>query len=164
MKIYIKNKKKIFQRVVLGLVLSITVLVGIGSIIYYSKIQKGPKDLVETPNVLQKLNESEKTSQKIILVFFKESCPYCEAAKTEIEEAKKQANFPVFYVNTESKEGQELKQKYELQYASTLVIIQKQNNYISTEAVVAYADKNDRGQYIPLTENIKTAFGQIIYE
>ncbi|MCJ7969490.1 MAG: thioredoxin family protein [Lactococcus lactis] len=42
---------------------------------------------------MQKLNESEKTSQKVILVFFKENCPYCEVAKTEIEEAKKQADF-----------------------------------------------------------------------
>ncbi|MEY8538296.1 glutaredoxin family protein [Lactococcus muris] len=157
MKIYIKNKKKFFQRIFLGLVLVIVACFGISRIIV-------PKNLIETPNVLQKLNESEKTNQKVILVFFKEGCPYCEAAKTEIEEAKKQADFPVFYVNTESKQGQQLKKRYGLQYASSLVIIQKQNNYISTEAVISYADKNDRGQYIPLTENIKKAFGQVIYE
>ncbi|WP_242326997.1 thioredoxin family protein [Lactococcus lactis] len=165
MKIYIKNKKKIFQRMFLGFVLASILLLGImGRVIYHDKFQNAPKNLVETPNILQKLNESEKESQKVILVFFKENCPYCEVAKTEIEEAKKQADFPVFYVNTESKNGQQLKKRYELKYASSLVIIQKQNNYISTEAVVAYADKNDRGQYIPLTENIKKAFGQIIYK
>lgn len=164
MKIYIKNKKKIFQRGGVGLVLAIILLLGISRIIYYDRVQNAPRDLLETSNVLEKLNESEKTNQKVILVFFKENCPYCEVAKTEIEEAKKQANFPVFYVNTESKNGQQLKRRYELQYASSLVIIQKQNNDISTEAVVAYADKNDRGQYIPLAGNIKKVFGQVIYE
>ncbi|MGY3713483.1 glutaredoxin family protein [Lactococcus petauri] len=164
MKIYIKNKKKFFQRGFLGLVLAIILLLGISRIIYYDRVPNAPRDLLETSNVLEKLNESEKTNQKVILVFFKENCPYCEVAKTEIEEAKKQANFPVFYVNTESKNGQQLKRRYELQYASSLVIIQKQNNDITTEAVVAYADKNDRGQYIPLTGNIKKAFGQVIYE
>ncbi|MDG4973420.1 glutaredoxin family protein [Lactococcus lactis] len=156
MKIYIKNKKKFFQRVFLGLVLAAVMLGGTGGIIHYVKTQNGSKDLVETPNVMQRLNESEKKTQKIILVFFKDGCPYCEAAKTEIEEAKIQANFPVLYVNTESRGGQQLKQKYKLQYASSLVIIQKQKNTVTTE-VVAYGDKI-RGQYVPLTENIQKAF------
>lgn len=157
MKIYIKNKKKFFQRVFLGLVLAAVMLGGTGGIIYYVNTQNGPKDLVETPNVMQRLNESENKNQKIILVFFKDGCPYCEAAKTEIEKSKIQANFPVLYVNTESREGQQLKRKYKLQYASSLVIIQKQKNTVTTEVVVAYGDKI-RGQYVPLTENIQKAF------
>ena len=52
----------------LGLVLAAIMLGGTGGIIYYVKTQNGPKDLVETPNVMQKLNESEKKNQKIILV------------------------------------------------------------------------------------------------
>ena len=72
MKIYIKNKKKFFQRVFFGLVLAAVMLGGTGGIIHYVKTQNGSKDLVETPNVMQRLNESEKKNQKIILVFFKD--------------------------------------------------------------------------------------------
>ncbi|MFS1663436.1 hypothetical protein [Streptococcus sp. zg-JUN1979] len=57
------------------------------------------------------------------LVFYKKSCPYCQAAKQDVIKAGQKSDITTFYIDVNSKEGQRLVSTYQLDHAYTLVIV-----------------------------------------
>ncbi len=86
------------------------------------------------------------------LIFFKDDCPYCSAAEQTIVKASKKSKYPAFFVDLDTPEGQALKVKYNVKYASTIVMIRngKSRNDL-------YATKI-RGKYSVINKTIEKAF------
>ncbi|WP_407350326.1 hypothetical protein VNN41_09790 [Lactococcus garvieae] len=127
--------------------------------------------LKETPKIEQVFENT--VAEEFAVVFYKEGCPYCEAAQEEVTETARQAPFPVYYVDTESAMGKKLISVTHIKYASTIVVFRTSQNEGKTIHQLlfsesgerkekfsftrwSYADKKE-GTYVPLTENIKAA-------
>lgn len=85
------------------------------------------------------------------LIFFKDDCPYCKAAEQIVVTASHRSEFPTFFIDLNSPEGQALKVKYNVKYASTIVTIRNgktRNELYSTKI---------KGKYIANTRIIKKA-------
>lgn len=57
----------------------------------------------------------------MVIVFYKRSCPYCQAGKKDVIRAGKKSALPVFYVDVETNEGKILVSRYGIKHASTLM-------------------------------------------
>lgn len=79
--------------------------------------------LKQDKNVAQSILKNDK--QKQALIFFREHCPYCEAATLKLLEAKKESKLPISFVNTRSNIGRVLVQKLGLVDASTIVVLDR---------------------------------------
>lgn len=76
------------------------------------------------------------------LIFFKDDCPYCSAAEQTIVKTSNKSKYPAFFVDLDTPEGQALKVKYNVKYASTIVIIRKgksRNELYSTKIQGKYS-------------------------
>ena len=76
------------------------------------------------------------------LIFFKDDCPYCSAAEQTIVKTSYKSKYPAFFVDLDTPEGQALKVKYNVKYASTIVIIRKgksRNELYSTKIQGKYS-------------------------
>lgn len=80
------------------------------------------------PTYSQELTEKaymDVIDDKVNLVFYKTSCPYCRAAKKEIAQASKQSTVSTFFINLDTEEGQSLVKQYNIQKAATVVKIRQ---------------------------------------
>lgn len=76
------------------------------------------------------------------LIFFKDDCPYCSVAEQIIVKTSYKSKYPAFFVDLDTPEGQALKVKYNVKYASTIVIIRKgksRNELYSTKIQGKYS-------------------------
>ncbi|MEY8737867.1 hypothetical protein AB9M75_11805 [Lactobacillus sp. AN1001] len=96
----------------------------------------------------------EKNSKDYNLVFYKKHCPYCEGAASEVIKGSKNTTVPTFFIDTESKTGRELVEKYHVRYASTIVRVRNKN-----VRKMIYAEKID-GKYMARQDVIKNVFGK----
>lgn len=62
-------------------------------------------------------------NEDMTVVFYKKSCPYCKAGKQAVIEAGRSSDLPVFYVDVETAEGQELVSRYVIQKPATVLKI-----------------------------------------
>ena len=63
------------------------------------------------------------SNQNYNLVFYKTSCPYCQAVKEDVIKAGRNSDITTFYIDVNSKEGQDLVSKYQLEHAYTLITV-----------------------------------------
>jgi len=96
----------------------------------------------------------EKSSKDYNLVFYKKHCPYCEGAASEVIKGSQNTTVPTFFIDTESKTGHELVEKYHVRYASTIMKIRNKN-----VQKMIYAEKID-GKYMAKQDVIKEVFGK----
>ena len=91
--------------------------------------------------------------QNVNLVFYKQGCPYCKAGKQAVVAAAAKNNYPTFYIDVESSEGQELVEKYQVKKAATVLIVRdgEVTSYL-------YAKRDDHGKILVDSEKIKEAF------
>ena len=91
--------------------------------------------------------------QNVQLVFYKKTCPYCRAAKNAVIKAASKSDYPTFYINIQTKEGQKLVHQYDVNKAATVVSIRKGviKSYL-------YAKKNNKGDFTANKQAIKEAF------
>lgn len=92
-------------------------------------------------------------NQNANLVFYRTGCPYCEAGKTAVVVAAQKSAYPTFYIDVESKLGQQLVKKYHVEVAATLIQIRD-----GKTKLFHYAMKTSAGKYQPRTESIEEAF------
>ncbi|MEY8435863.1 thioredoxin [Streptococcus hyointestinalis] len=92
-------------------------------------------------------------NQNANLVFYRTGCPYCEAGKTAVVVAAQKSAYPTFYIDVESKLGQQLVKKYHVEVAATLIQIRD-----GKTKLFHYAMKTSAGKYQPKTESIEEAF------
>lgn len=82
----------------------------------------------EEPEI-QRLNQETLTdvtvNQNMNIVFYKKDCPYCNAAKTQVTEKSDNSPYPTFWIDLDTRDGQILKHKYSVKYASTIVSVRK---------------------------------------
>ena len=82
-----------------------------------------------TPQYSQELTEGSYrdavVSQNVNLVFYRKNCPYCQAGKSAVIEATKKVQHTTFYINVETKDGQELVKRYDVFKAATMVVIRE---------------------------------------
>lgn len=85
--------------------------------------------------------------KNVNLVFYKRSCPYCKAGKTDVIRASKSSQYPTFFVDVESDAGQALKEQYQIESADTIVSIRsgKAENHVYGKTVndKAVSDKKE---------------------
>lgn len=93
-------------------------------------------------------------NEDMTVVFYKKSCPYCKAGKQAVIEAGKLSDLPVFYVDVETKEGQELVSRYAIQRPATVLKIR------SGLAKSYFYAKKVNGEIVPDKKAIKEAFGK----
>ncbi|WP_303267602.1 thioredoxin family protein [Streptococcus vestibularis] len=91
-------------------------------------------------------------SQNVNLVFYRKNCPYCQAGKSAVIEAAKNVQHTTFYINVETKDGQELVKRYDVFKAATMVVIRegKAKSY-------RYAKKTKDGRYVADLKQIEEA-------
>lgn len=87
------------------------------------------------------------------LVFYKRGCPYCEVGKKAVINAAGKNQFPTFYIDVESEDGQDLVKKYQVEKAATIVQIRG-----GRSKRVTYAVKDRYGHYQPKRQVIKEVF------
>lgn len=92
-------------------------------------------------------------NQNVNLVFYKRGCPYCEAGKKAVINAAGKNQFPTFYIDVESEDGQDLVKKYQVEKAATIVQIRG-----GRSKRVTYAVKDRYGHYQPKRQVIKEVF------
>lgn len=121
----------------LGRVLIVGIVLSLGLILGIAHYWKEGQSLDAKDYFLLTIEQRKNVN----IVFYKDGCPYCEAAKEPLREESKESEVPTFFVNIETKEGQELKKSFGVKYAATLVVIRdgKQQELI-------YAEKKN-GQY-----------------
>lgn len=86
------------------------------------------------------------------LVFYKKDCPYCKAAKSTVEEESYTSDYETFWIDLDTQEGQLLKERYGVKYASTIVALRKGVNQ-----EYSYALKK-KGRFVPNRAEIEKAF------
>nr|KAF1300084.1 hypothetical protein BAU18_08470 [Enterococcus diestrammenae] len=86
------------------------------------------------------------------LVFYKKDCPYCKAARSTVEEESQNSDYKTFWINLDTQEGQLLKERYGVKYASTIVTLRKGINQ-----EYSYALKK-KGRVVPNRVEIEKAF------
>lgn len=91
--------------------------------------------------------------QNVQLVFYKKTCPYCRAAKNAVIKAASESDYPTFYINIQTKEGQKLVHQYDVKKAATIVSIRK-----GVTTSYLYAKKDNKGDFIANKQTIKEAF------
>ena len=87
--------------------------------------------------------------QNVNLVFYKDGCPYCQAAIPRIKKAASDSLDTTFYVNVQTKEGKALVKQYHINHSSTLVTIR---NGVATVLPYAY----DKNNHITVDTNVIT--------
>ncbi|HEN0251222.1 TPA: thioredoxin [Streptococcus agalactiae] len=92
-------------------------------------------------------------NQNVNLVFYKRGCPYCEVGKKAVINAAGKNQFPTFYIDVESEDGQDLVKKYQVEKAATIVQIRG-----GRSKRVTYAVKDRYGHYQPKRQFIKEVF------
>lgn len=92
-------------------------------------------------------------NQNVNLVFYKRGCPYCEVGKKAVINAARKNQFPTFYIDVESEDGQDLVKKYQVEKAATIVQIRG-----GRSKRVTYAVKDRYGHYQPKRQVIKEVF------
>ncbi|HGA2251731.1 hypothetical protein [Streptococcus dysgalactiae] len=92
-------------------------------------------------------------NQNVNLVFYKRGCPYCEVGKKAVINAAGKNQFPTFYIDVESEDGQDLVKKYQVEKAATIVQIRG-----GRSKRVTYAVKDRYGHYQPKRQVIKEVF------
>ncbi|SUN08684.1 thioredoxin/glutaredoxin [Streptococcus agalactiae] len=92
-------------------------------------------------------------NQNVNLVFYKRGCPYCEVGKKAVINAAGKNQFPTFYIDVESEDGQDLVKKYQVEKAATIVQIRG-----GRSKRVTYAVKDRYGHYQPKRQIIKEVF------
>ncbi|HGC7274981.1 TPA: thioredoxin [Streptococcus agalactiae] len=92
-------------------------------------------------------------NQNVNLVFYKRGCPYCEVGKKAVINAAGKNQFPTFYIDVESEDGQDLVKKYQVEKAATIVQIRG-----CRSKRVTYAVKDRYGHYQPKRQVIKEVF------
>lgn len=92
-------------------------------------------------------------NQNVNLVFYKRVCPYCEVGKKAVINAAGKNQFPTFYIDVESEDGQDLVKKYQVEKAATIVQIRG-----GRSKRVTYAVKDRYGHYQPKRQVIKEVF------
>lgn len=92
-------------------------------------------------------------NQNVNLVFYKRGCPYCEVGKKAVINAAGKNQFPTFYIDVESEDGQDLVKKYQVEKAATIVQIRG-----GRSKRVTYGVKDRYGHYQPKRQVIKEVF------
>ena len=92
-------------------------------------------------------------NQNVNLVFYKRGCPYCEVGKKAVINAAGKNQFPTFYIDVESEDGQDLVKKYQVEKAATIVQIRGVRS-----KRVTYAVKDRYGHYQPKRQVTKEVF------
>lgn len=92
-------------------------------------------------------------NQNVNLVFYKRDCPYCEVGKKAVINAAGKNQFPTFYIDVESEDGQDLVKKYQVEKAAMIVQIRG-----GRSKRVTYAVKDRYGHYQPKRQVIKEVF------
>ncbi|EPV91400.1 thioredoxin/glutaredoxin [Streptococcus agalactiae FSL S3-586] len=92
-------------------------------------------------------------NQNVNLVFYKRGCPYCEVGQKAVINAAGKNQFPTFYIDVESEDGQDLVKKYQVEKAATIVQIRG-----GRSKRVTYAVKDRYGHYQPKRQVIKEVF------
>lgn len=95
---------------------------------------------------------SQIKEENVNLVFYKRGCPYCQAGKQSVLDASKTSKIPTFFIDVESRGGQELVADYAVEKASTLV---KVRDGVSTNFIYAI-DKGNK--IVPDKEVIQKVF------
>lgn len=112
----IYSRKKIFTIAGIGVFLfliSITIYVG----------NSKQKSTLNEQQLNQEVFLNSVVNANANLIFFKDDCPYCKAAEQTVLKAGNESEFPTFFIDLNSPEGQTLKVKYNVKYAATLVTI-----------------------------------------
>lgn len=122
----------------------LTVISFTGVLLFY---KQEPETLLD-----QKLFSQIVVNQNINLVFYKNDCPYCKAAEKDVFSSSKKNSFPTFFIDLDTEEGQILKMKYGVKYASTIVSIRT-----GSVELFLYAKKED-GKFVPDKLKIEQAF------
>ncbi|VTS24330.1 thioredoxin/glutaredoxin [Streptococcus pseudoporcinus] len=91
-------------------------------------------------------------NQNVNLVFYKRGCPYCEAGKKAVINAAEMNQFPTFYIDVESEDGQVLVKKYQVEKAATLITLRKGKSQL-----YHYAAKDKQGKITADEKTIKDA-------
>lgn len=119
--------------------------IGMGSLLENSYVKDYNRHL--TQEVYQEAVENKNAN----LVFYKRTCPYCKAAKRSVVEAAETSSYPTFYIDLDTSEGQELREKYGIKEAPTILKMRQGQ----TELFV-YSEKNYAGKIV-VRENILQA-------
>lgn len=124
---------KKLNRILIGTVITIVVIVvtllGIGATYWWNTWQS--PDFHQTTGVSWSAVQKESQKQREVLVFYKEGCPWCQAAKPEVEKASQVINTanPVkyVYINIESAEGIDVRKNLgaEIKSVPSIVPIEK---------------------------------------
>lgn len=93
-------------------------------------------------------------NENVNLIFYKDKCPYCKAAEETVINESKKNGLPTFFINLDSPDGQALKVKYNVKYASTMVTIRR-----GKASNTLYAKKTN-GDYSADRSNIKKALSK----
>ena len=140
-----------WAKMILGTVAVVSLLfftaIGIQTVWAEYVVKDYDKHLIEQVYVDAAVN------QNVNLVFYKRGCPYCEAGKKAVVDAAEKSQFPTFYIDVESADGQVLVKKYQVEKAATLV--QLRNGQLKQKH---YAMKDSEGRYQPNLKAIKEFF------
>lgn len=93
-------------------------------------------------------------NEDMTVVFYKKSCPFCKAGKQAVIEAGKSSDLPVFYVDVETVEGQELVSRYVIKRPATVLKIR------SGLVKSYFYAKKVSGEIVPDKKAIKEAFNK----
>lgn len=93
-------------------------------------------------------------NEDMTVVFYKKSCPYCKVGKQVVIETGKSSDLPVFYVDVETTEGQELVSRYAIRRPATVLKIR------SGLVKSYFYAKEVNGKIVPDKKAIKEAFSK----
>ncbi len=96
-----------------------------------------------------------------MIIFYKINCPFCEAAHQAIESKIKAVNTTsgrgnIVFVNVESDLGKKLVEKYNIQYAASITILNKQGKSFNfTQAAL-----DNKNNHVADNDSINKAFAK----
>lgn len=91
-------------------------------------------------------------NQNANLVFYRHGCPYCEKGKRAVIEAVEKSDYPTFYIDVESADGQVLVKKYQVEKAATLITLREGKSQL-----YHYAAKDKQGKITADEKTIEEA-------
>lgn len=94
-------------------------------------------------------------NKNVNLVFYRNGCPYCKAGKKAIINSSEKSVYPTFYIDVESKEGQILVKKYNVDAAATLITLREGKSQL-----YHYAIKDKQGKITADEKTIKEALDE----
>jgi Thioredoxin-related protein len=145
-----KRIEMILKGVSAVIVVTIVVIIGISFHSVFNGLTS--KDFIGTPGVSVSAIERQAKSQRLVLVLFKDGCPWCQATRPVLTKVKESGNIAdqarIVYANVEDNEGKLLAQKYKVSSAPGLVLLARGGQQVTQ------LDYNGKTYHYPGTDEL----------